>query len=42
MRPNEYETARREDNFIIAKNSKRKGGKTETKKIPITPMLAPT
>ena len=41
MRPNEYETARREGNFIIAKNSKRKGGKTETKKIPITPMLAP-
>jgi len=41
MRPNEYATAKREGNFIVAKNSKRKGGKIETKKIPITPMLAP-
>ena len=41
LRPNEYETARIEGNFIIAKNSKRKNGKIEYKKIPITPMLKP-
>ena len=41
MRPNEYETARIEGNFIVANNSKRKGGKVEFKKIPITPMLKP-
>jgi hypothetical protein len=41
MRPNEYETARREGDFIVAKNSKRKNGKVEYKKIPITPMLRP-
>lgn len=41
MRPNEFETAKREGNFIVCKNSKRKNGKIETKKIPITPMLAP-
>lgn len=41
MRPNEYETAKLEDDFIIAVNSKRKNGKVEYKKIPITPMLKP-
>jgi integrase len=41
MRPNEFETARREGNFIVCKNSKRKKGKIEYKKIPITPMLHP-
>ena len=39
FRPNEYETARVEGEFIVAKNSKRKGGKVEYKKIPISPML---
>lgn len=39
LRPNEYKTARVEGDFIVAKNSKRKGGKTEYKKIPITVML---
>ena len=41
MRPNEYYTAKVEGDFIIANNSKRKNGKVETKKIPITPMLKP-
>ncbi len=41
MRPNEFETAKRDGDFIIANNSKRKGGKKETKRIPITPMLKP-
>ena len=41
LRPNEYKTARIEGNFIIANNSKRKNGKVESKKIPITPMLKP-
>ncbi len=41
MRPNEYETARREGEFIVCRNSKRKNGKEESKKIPITPMLRP-
>lgn len=41
MRPNEYETARIEGAFIVAKNSKRKNRKIEYKRIPITPMLAP-
>lgn len=41
LRPNEYKTARIEGNFIIAVNSKRKNGKIEYKKIPITPMLRP-
>ena len=41
MRPNEYYTAQITDEFIIAKNSKRKGGSVEFKKIPITPMLRP-
>jgi integrase len=39
MRPNEYKTAKIEGNFIVANNSKRKNGKVELKKIPITPML---
>ncbi len=41
LRPNELETARVEGKFIVAKNSKRKGGKVEYKKIPISPMLRP-
>ena len=41
LRPNELETAKVEDKFIVAKNSKRKGGKVEYKKIPISPMLRP-
>ncbi|MBE5750151.1 MAG: hypothetical protein E7346_04725 [Clostridiales bacterium] len=41
LRPNEYETAKRDGEFIVAINSKRKNGKTEYKKIPITPMLKP-
>ena len=39
MRPNEYKTATIDGKFIVAKNSKRKGGKVEYKKIPIHPML---
>ena len=41
MRPNEYKTAKIEGEFIVANNSKRKNGKVELKKIPITPMLRP-
>ena len=41
LRPNEYKTAYIENEFIVANNSKRKNGKPELKKIPITPMLAP-
>lgn len=41
MRPNEYKTAKIEGNFIVAVNSKRKNGKIEYKKIPITKMLEP-
>lgn len=41
LRPNEYETAKIEGDFIVAKNSKRKGGKVEYKKIPICKMLKP-
>ena len=41
MRPNEYSSARIEGGFIVAINSKRKGGKVEYKKIPITPKLRP-
>lgn len=41
LRPNEYSTAKRNGNFIIAVNSKRKHRKVEYKKIPISPMLAP-
>ena len=41
VRPNELETIRVEDKFIVAKNSKRKGGKIEYKKIPISDMLRP-
>ena len=41
MRPNEYETARLVDDFIVAVNSKRKNDKVEYKKIPATPMLRP-
>ena len=41
LRPNEYKTAVVEENFKVANNSKRKNGKVELKKIPITPMLRP-
>ena len=41
MRPNEYKTATIDGKFVVAKNSKRKGGKVEYKKIPIHPMLSP-
>lgn len=41
MRPNEYATAQLKGKFIIAVNSKRKNGKIEYKKIPVTPMLEP-
>ncbi len=41
LRPGELKTARIEGEFIVAKNSKQKNGKVETKKIPITPMLRP-
>ena len=41
LRPNEYKTAYIENGFIVANNSKRKNGKVELKKIPITPMLQP-
>ena len=41
LRPNEYSTAKIEGSFIVARNSKRKGGKIEWKRIPISPMLAP-
>ena len=41
LRPNEYKTAIIDGDFIVANNSKRKNGKVETKKIPITPMLRP-
>ena len=41
LRPNEYKTAYIDGDFVVANNSKRKNGKVESKKIPITPMLAP-
>lgn len=41
LRPNEFNSARIEGDFIIAINSKRKKKKVEYKKIPITPMLKP-
>ena len=41
LRPNEMKTAKIDGNFIVAINSKRKNGKIEYKKIPITKMLAP-
>ena len=41
MRPNEYYTAKVEGDFIVANNSKRKNGKTELKKIPISRCLRP-
>lgn len=41
LRPNEIETAIIENDFIVAKNSKRKNKKIEYKRIPITPMMRP-
>lgn len=41
LRPNEYYSAKIQGDFIVALNSKRKNGKVEYKKIPITPMLRP-
>lgn len=39
LRPNEYKTAKIDGDFIVAINSKRKSGKVEYKKIPISKML---
>ena len=41
IRPNELNTVQIEGDFVVARNSKRKGGKVEYKKIPITEMLRP-
>lgn len=41
LRPNEIYTAKIDGPFIVAVNSKRKNGKVEYKKIPITDMLRP-
>ena len=41
LRPCEYKTARIEGKFIVAINAKRKTGKVEYKRIPISPMLEP-
>lgn len=41
LRPNEYATVALDGEFIKATNSKRKGGKTAFKRIPINPMLRP-
>ncbi|MDE6966010.1 MAG: hypothetical protein K2O94_03415 [Clostridiales bacterium] len=41
LRPNEYKTARIENGFVVARNSKQHDGKAHTKRIPISPMLAP-
>lgn len=41
LRPNEYETLRRDGDMLIAKNSKRKNRKIEYKRIPVCPMLRP-
>lgn len=41
LRPNEYATATINGGFIFAQNSKRKDGRNEFKRIPITPMLRP-
>lgn len=41
LRPNELKTIEIKDGFVIAQNSKRKNGKVEYKKIPITKSLAP-
>ena len=41
LRPCEYQTARIEGKFIVAINAKRKNGKVEYKRIPISPKLEP-
>lgn len=41
LRPNEWATAELDGKFIKARNSKRKGGITAFKRIPVTPMLRP-
>lgn len=41
VRPNELTTIEIQDDFVVARNSKRKGGKIEFKRIPITEMLRP-
>ena len=41
LRPAELPTARIKGRFIVAQNMKRKGGKIEYKRIPISPMLSP-
>lgn len=41
LRPSEYTSARLEGDVIVATNAKQKGGKKATKRIPVSPMLAP-
>lgn len=41
LRPVEYATAKIDGAFIVCQNAKRKNGKVEYKRIPITPMLEP-
>lgn len=41
MRPCEYSFLQRKGNMLITRNRKRKNGKIEYKRIPISPMLAP-
>lgn len=41
LRPNEYKKIHIEGEFVVKQNSKRKNGKVEIRKIPITPMLRP-
>lgn len=41
LRPSEFSSYQVDGNFITAKTGKRKKGKTEYKKIPISPMLRP-
>ena len=41
LRPCEYSSVRKKGDIIIAENAKRKNGKIEYKRIPISPMLKP-
>lgn len=40
LRPCEYDTACLDGDVVVAQNAKRKGGKVEYKRIPVSPMLA--
>ena len=40
LRPCEYDTAYFDGDVVVAQNAKRKGGKIEYKRIPVSPMLA--